>query len=63
MWHELRDPQTNKLLAKYDPDQRLLEIGSRGVYRIIDLALYDRAPDSTRAGHPHPDHHLADPPA
>jgi hypothetical protein len=42
MWIDLRDAG-GRLLARYDPARRLLEIQRRGVKTLIDLTAYEPA--------------------
>lgn len=34
---DVREPHTNKLLLRYDPDRLLVEVQQRGVKTVIDL--------------------------
>lgn len=43
MWQDVRDPDHNKLLFRYDPLRNLVEIGSRGVIHVVDLAEYKQS--------------------
>ena len=47
-WIDIREPHTEKLLARLDPERWLLEIARRGVKTVIDLAEYIRAPQSAK---------------
>ena len=38
---DVRDPHTGKLLFRYDPARRLIEVVRRGVKTLIDLSAYD----------------------
>lgn len=40
MWIDLREPGTDKLLARFEPGRELLEIQRRGVKTVIDLRQY-----------------------
>ena len=40
MWQDVRDPATNKLLFRFDPARDLVQVGSRGVYHLVDLTEY-----------------------
>lgn len=44
MWQEVRDPDHNKLLFRYDPLRNLVEVGSRGVIHLVDLTVYRPLP-------------------
>jgi len=44
MWQEVRDPDHNKLLFRYDPLRNLVEVGSRGVVHVVDLTAYRPSP-------------------
>lgn len=46
MWQEVRDPDHNKLLFRYDPLRNLVEVGSRGVIHVVDLTVYLPSPPS-----------------
>ncbi len=54
MWQEVRDPDHNKLLFRYDPLRNLVEVGSRGVVHVVDLTAYRPSPP------PPPPHHSSD---
>lgn len=43
MYHDIRDPETHKLLFRYDPDHDRIEIGARRVIRVVDLNAIRRA--------------------
>ncbi len=38
---DVREPHTGKLLFRYDPERRIIEIQSRGVKTTVDLTRYD----------------------
>jgi len=38
---DVREPHTSKLLFRYDPKRRIIEIQSRGVKTTVDLTQYD----------------------
>jgi hypothetical protein len=40
MFIDVRDPQTKKLLFRFDPERDLVEIGERGRATLIDLTQY-----------------------
>ena len=40
MWQDIRDPLHHKLLFRYDPLSRRIQVGSRGTFHIIDLDDY-----------------------
>lgn len=40
MWVEIREPGTNKLLLRYDPERGIIEIRRRGRITLIDLRKY-----------------------
>jgi len=37
---DIREPHTNRLLFRYDPERDLIEIQVRGVITVIDLSKY-----------------------
>ena len=39
-WVEIREPHTDKLLFKYDPERGIIEIQRRGQRHVIDLRSY-----------------------
>lgn len=41
---DVRDPTTNKLLFRYDPVRRLVQIKQDRVIALVDLAQYDPQP-------------------
>lgn len=41
---DVREPYTGKLLFRYDPVRRLIEIQRRGELTLIDLTKYERPP-------------------
>ena len=41
---DVREPQTEKLLFRYDPDRDIIEVQRRGVKTVVDLTQY-RAPE------------------
>jgi len=40
-WVEIREQGTARLLCRYDPERRLVEIVRRGVKTVVDLTEYD----------------------
>ncbi len=40
-WEEIREPGTNRLLFKYDPQRRLIEIQRRRRKTVVDLKRLD----------------------
>lgn len=52
MWQEVRDPDHNKLLFRYDPLRNLVEIGSRGVVHVVDLIAYRPSPPPSPQARP-----------
>jgi len=47
-WVDIREPITNKLLARFDPQRDILEVVRRGVKTVVDLTQYKErqgAPD------------------
>jgi len=40
MWLEIREPGTNKLLLRFDPERGILEVCRRGRVTLIDLTKY-----------------------
>jgi hypothetical protein len=47
MYLDIREPQTGKLLFRFDPERDLVEVQRRGVKTVVDLAEY-RAPESAK---------------
>ena len=45
-WIEIRQPGTNRLLCRYDPERQLVEIQVRRVQTVVDLTQYQTAPQS-----------------
>lgn len=43
MFVDVREPQTNRLLFRYDPVRQLVEIVHKGVKVVVDLTQYQRA--------------------
>lgn len=39
-WYEVRQPATNALLFRYDPERQLVEIRARQVTTVVDLTQY-----------------------
>jgi hypothetical protein len=37
---DVREPQTEKLLFRYDPDRDIIEVQRRGVKTVVDLRQY-----------------------
>jgi hypothetical protein len=37
---DVREPQTEKLLFRYDPDRDIIEVQRRGVKTLVDLRQY-----------------------
>lgn len=40
MWLDIREPGTNKLLLRYDPDRAIIEVRRRGRITLVDLTKY-----------------------
>jgi hypothetical protein len=38
---DVREPHTNKLLFRYDPDRAIVEIQRRGEKTVVDLTQYE----------------------
>jgi hypothetical protein len=36
-WQNFRDPDTGKLLFKFNRERRMIEVGSRGILRRVDV--------------------------
>lgn len=47
VFREIREPLTNKLLFRFDPERDLVEVRRRGVPVIIDLAEYRQLSEET----------------
>lgn len=47
---DVREPHTDKLLFRYDPERRIIEIQSRGVKTTVDLTRYDGTGEIGRMG-------------
>ena len=48
MWVDIREPVTEKLLMRYDPQRDIIEVQRRGVKTVVDLTQYKErqgAPD------------------
>jgi hypothetical protein len=48
MWIDLREPVTNRLLARFEPARDILEIKLRDVKTVIDLSQYRERPGAPR---------------
>ncbi len=40
VWLDIREPGTNKLLLRYDPERAIIEVRRRGRTTLIDLTKY-----------------------
>jgi hypothetical protein len=48
-WLDVRAPESNKLLFRYDPQRDLVQIQIRGVRHVVDLAeIRNTAPESAK---------------
>ena len=42
MWHDVKHPRhPGRLLMRYDPERRLIQIAEKGEKHVIDLSEYD----------------------
>lgn len=41
---DVREPQTEKLLFRYDPNRDIIEVQRRGVKTLVDLRQYHHGP-------------------
>ena len=39
-WVDIREPTTEKLLMRYDPNRDIIEVQRRGVKTLVDLTQY-----------------------
>lgn len=53
MFVDVREPHTNKLLFRYDPDREIIEIQQRNVKTVVDLTQF-KAPESAEVREPKP---------
>ena len=41
---DVREPQTEKLLFRYDPNRDIIEVQRRGIKTLVDLRQYQNGP-------------------
>jgi hypothetical protein len=48
-WVEVREPHSNWLLFKYDPERAIIQVQRRGIVTLVDLKTYEQEQQDKQA--------------